>query len=313
MSTIGKYHLLAHSVIINLMKVILAVSGGIDSMVMLNMIYRSKKYSSHDIILAHFDHGIRENSHQDADFVEKIAAQFGLEFTKQTAKLGAGTSEATARSARYNFLVNLAKQKNAVIFTAHHLDDLIESAAINFLRGTSWRGLAALDGNYDVEIVRPFLEPSYFSNFFSYPPTKSDLYIYSAKHNIHFREDPTNSSDEYLRNRLREQLHNFPLTNKLEIYALWQNQKILKRAIDHEINNIINCAIESQKWSRAWFTELSDNVALELLRAGTRNAGVYATQPQLFDFLHAIRTYAPGKYFNLPDRLIRLEKDFFVL
>lgn len=280
-------------------------------MVMLDMIYRAKKYSPHDIIVAHFDHGIRENSHQDADFVKKIAAQYELEFTQQTAKLGAGASEAAARSARYNFLVNLAKQKNAVLFTAHHLDDLVESVAINFLRGTAWRGLAALDGDYNREIVRPFLEPDYFSDFFPHPPTKSDLYIYGSKHNLHFREDPTNSSDEYLRNRLREQLRNFSFANKLEIYQLWQKQKNLKQEIDGLIADLIPPS--SSPWQRSWFDHLDDKIALELLRAGTSRAGISATRPQLLDFLHAIQTYSPGKYFNLPSHLIRLEKDFFVL
>ena len=83
------------------MKKILAVSGGIDSVVMLHLLKDEAP------IVAHFDHGIRPNSHEDAEFVEKLASGYGLEFEVGRAKLGAECSEATARTARYDFLRDL--------------------------------------------------------------------------------------------------------------------------------------------------------------------------------------------------------------
>lgn len=287
-------------------KLILAVSGGIDSMVMLDMVYRSGEYSSGNIIVAHFDHGIRENSAEDAKFVEKIAKSYGLEFVKDIAQLGSSTSEAEAREARYSFLLELAQKYQAPILTAHHLDDLVESIAINLIRGTGWRGLVVLD---TPNIVRPFITPEIIS--MDTPWDKKAVLKYAAEHNIVFRQDPTNYEDKYLRNRIRESLTEFPDQKKRELYALWRRQRDLKREIDRLIAEIIPPS--GSPWQRSWFNNLDESVALELLRAGTLEAGISATRPQLRDFLQAIRTYAPGKYFNLPNRLIRLEKNYFVL
>ena len=295
------------------MKVILAVSGGIDSMVMLDMIYRGQLYSPHDIIVAHFDHGIRTNSAADAEFVAHIAEQHGLEFVLGSGELGPDASEAQAREARYRFLSQLAKTRDATIFTAHHLDDLVESIAINYLRGTGWRGLAALDR---ADIRRPLLEPDLLSaNSSNYPPLdKAAVFRYAAQHRLHFREDSTNSSDEYLRNRLRHQMNSLALTRqkKLQLYTLWQKQKTLKRAIDQAVAELL--PPQGEAWQRQWFHNLDGGIALELLRAGTLRAGISATRPQLKYFRQAILTYASGKQFNLPnDRLVRLTKNHFWL
>lgn len=285
-------------------KIILAVSGGVDSMVMLDMICRSGQYSSGDITVAHFDHGIRENSAEDAAFVERKVKDYGVEFRLGEGELGRGASEAEARAARYDFLHSI--DPFATIFTAHHLDDLIETVAINLIRGTGWRGLAALD---TPGVKRPFLEMDMFYE----PMDKAAIMEYAAKRRLEFREDPSNSWDEYLRNRVRHQMNNSPLDfeQKIAIYRLWQAQKRLKSEIDPSIVQLLP---EDKIWQRAWFRNLEPNLALELLRAGTLRAGIAATRPQLEDFRQAILNYAPGKYFNLPgDRLIRINKNNFEL
>lgn len=303
------------------MKIILAVSGGVDSMVMLDMIYQCGHYSPRDIIVGHFDHGTRPSSKDDADFVENIVARkYHLPFFCQKDNLGEEVSEEVARTHRYDFLRHLAsdlatpqtadpsgtKPDRPKIFTAHHLDDLVESVAINLLRGTGWRGLSALD---TPGIIRPFLAPESMGT--DTPWDKKAILKYAAKHSITFRQDPTNSSDHYLRNRVRQKLTNFPSSKKQEIYHLWQKQKSLKQ----EINDLVVklAPPHGSPWQRSWFDDFDDKAALELLRTGVLSAGISATRPQLRDFLHAIRTYAPGKYFNLPNCLIRLEKDHFVL
>ena len=183
-------------------KIILAVSGGVDSMVMLDMICRSKQYSSHDIIVAHFDHGMRENSAEDAEFVRRKAEEYSVKFYLGHGELGEETSEARARTVRYNFLHSI--DPFATIFTAHHLDDLVETMVINLSRGTGWRGLAVLDMP---SIRRPFLETEMFYE----PLDKAAILEYAAKRQLSFREDQSNSSDEYLRNRIRHQMNNFPM------------------------------------------------------------------------------------------------------
>lgn len=312
-------------------KLILAVSGGIDSMVMLDMIYRSGEYSSGNIIVAHFDHGTRPSSKNDTFFVkETIANKYNLTTFIAEGNLGEDVSESVARKHRYDYLFYLAhnfmpgpqtiylsatepgKPKVGLehpipkICTAHHLDDLVESIAINLIRGTGWRGLVVLD---TPNIVRPFITPEIIS--MDTPWDKKAILKYAAEHNIVFRQDPTNYEDKYLRNRIRESLAEFPDQKKRELYALWRRQRDLKREIDRLIAEII--PLSGSPWQRSWFNNLDESVALELLRAGTLEAGISATRPQLRDFLQAIRTYAPGKYFNLPNRLIRLEKNYFVL
>lgn len=273
---------------------ILAVSGGIDSMVMLDI------FKDEDIIVAHFDHGTRPSSLEDATFVRNQATKHQKVFQTARSELGEGASEETARKARYQFLYDLANQyRPAEIYTAHHLDDLIESIIINIVRGTGWRGLAILD---TPGIRRPFLEPDQTMD-------KKAICLYAAQRQLTFREDPTNSSDEYLRNRIRHQMNDS--IQKTALYSLWQKQKELK----HEIDDLVATLLpENHIWQRTWFTKLDQNIALELLRAGTLRANISATRPQLENFRQAILTYAPGKYFNLPnDHLIKLTKTTFEL
>lgn len=292
-------------------------------------------YSSDEIIVAHFDHGIRRNSREDAEFVRQLAKDHGLNFVMKRAELGEATSEAEAREARYNFLMETAGL-HGEIYVAHHLDDLIETVRINFLRGTGWRGLAAMDRP---GVRRPLLEAEMIFE----PMDKRAIFEYAAKRGLCYREDPTNADDEYLRNRIRHEMNNHGLNfeQKLEIWKLWQAQKRLKREIDQAVAEILPEV--DKAWSREWFRELvgrenaakksrnrSDSarkdaeiggemearswrlVALELLRAGTLRAGISATRPQLEEFRQAILSYQPGKKFNLPgDKLVKLTKDDF--
>lgn len=287
-----------------------------------------------DIVVAHFNHGTRESAMSDLSFVYRVAEdRYHLTRIRGgMADLGENVPEETAREQRYQFLRGVAfaepitgeiKLEPATegetrrayeipipqIYTAHHLDDLAESVTINLIRGTGWRGLAVLD---TPGIRRPFLEPELLPKSLrsSAPFDKKTIYQYAAKHNIIFRQDPTNYEDHYLRNRVRVKLENF--TDKLALYNLWQAQKKLKTEINEIVNNLLPEV--NQPWQRAWFRNLDQKVALELLRAGTLRAGISATRPQLERFRQAILTYAPGKAFNLPkDKLVTFTKtDFFI-
>lgn len=278
-----------------MMKKILAVSGGIDSMVLLDLFKNDPA-----VVVAHFDHGTRESSATDAEFVRQKAAALGLPFFTACGHLGENISEELARKARYDFLYQLAQDLPGTIYTAHHLNDLAESIAINLIRGTGWRGLAALDS---AQIRRPFLEPSMRMD-------KKQIRIYAAEHHLIYREDPTNNSDHYLRNRVRPKLQSF--TSAEQLYQLWQQQQALKQQLDQTIAELLPPV--GQPWQRSWFTNLDTNIALELLRAGLSHIGVSATRPQLENFRQAIINYSPGKYFNLPNNyLVKLNKTNFTL
>ena len=294
-------------------KIILAVSGGVDSMAMLD--FCGKVYNPEDLIVAHFDHNLRENSHEDLEFVRRVAQEKNLQFVSEKAPVGICKSENSAREKRYDFLRKVANENQAEIFTAHHLDDLAETVVINFIRGTGWRGLAVLDAP---GIRRPFLETEHFFE----PLDKAAILEYAAKRNLNFREDQTNFEPDFLRNRVRENMR-LAFESKLEIYNLWQKQKNLKREIDAAITEIL--PKPGVKWLRKMFINLEKltvenndetyhKIALEILRAGTLRAEISATRPQLDDFYQAILNYAPGKNFNLPnDKLVKINRIDFEL
>lgn len=274
------------------MKKVLAISGGVDSMVLLHM-FRNDP----DVVVAHFDHGTRPSSAEDAKFVEATAKKYGLPFYLGRAKLGAKVSEEQARISRYEYLEKVAKGLDGEIYTAHHLDDLTESMAINLVRGTGWRGLVPF-GN--TAIRRPFTDIK--------PMAKADILRYAAEHNLSFRQDPTNTSEQYLRNILREKLDSATKKEFLKIYHVMNNLKI---EIDATLDEFLP---ENGVYERAWFSNLDDATAIEILRAGLLRADISITRPQALDFLNAIRTYKPGKHFNLPgDRLIKMSKTNFTL
>src|SRR5690606_31809517 len=86
------------------------------------------------VVVAHFDHGIRPDSTEDRRLVQQVAASHGLQFVYHNGSLGSGASEDLARRARYDFLHKLRMATNAkAIITAHHQDDLLETAVYNML------------------------------------------------------------------------------------------------------------------------------------------------------------------------------------
>ena len=183
------------------------------------------------------------------------------------------------------------------INTAHHADDLLETIIINFLRGTGWRGLAPFSSP---DIERPLLTS-----------TKNHLRTYAAEHQVTYREDPTNHEDNYLRNRVRTAITSLSPTLKSQLLELSKRQTALR----HELEQTLSTTLPADHfYPRAWFLELDDTLALEILRSALARVNISVTRPTLQEFLAAIRTYAPGKQFNLPgDRLVKMHKDHFML
>ncbi len=284
------------------MRYILAVSGGVDSVVLLDMLASGKlpaisSAPSDEIIVAHFDHGIRNDSAEDARFVETLAKKYGFLFESKREELGARASEEVARERRYAFLRELAKRHNATIMTAHHADDVVETIAINFVRGTGWRGLAVLDSP---GIVRPLLDVS-----------KSELIRYANEQKLDWHEDSTNSDTRYLRNTVRQQLTHIDPDVRL-LLGLYRNRQVfLKKEIDTETQKLIGSA----PYSRYLLTNVSDRAGRELLRAiFLRESGISLTRPQLARALHAVKALKAGKRFEAAAGLtIRLTKGEFVV
>lgn len=226
---------------------IVAVSGGVDSVVLLDMLATHNLETAifgfdPSFIVAHFDHGIRTESADDAQFVATLAKKYGLPFEHDRAGLGTGASESLARDARYKFLRQCCKKYNAAgIVTAHHRDDVIETAVINVLRGTAWRGLASLTSHSlqnDLSIIRPLLHK-----------TKKELLSYAKNNNLQWVEDATNQDQRYLRNNLRIsvlpklQRADPEFIEKLSSYI--QCTQELKIAINEQLESLLKQCVES--------------------------------------------------------------------
>lgn len=176
-------------------KLLLAVSGGIDSMVLLHL-FKSLKY---DITIAHCNFGLRgEESNGDEKFVKEYANHNNIKIfitrfnTVSFADDNKLSIQVAARQLRYIWFHQLLEEKNLdYILTAHHLDDSIETALINFTRGTGIEGLTGIPQQND-KIIRPLL------NF-----TRQEIEEFAKNHEIKWREDSSNASDKYLRNKLR--------------------------------------------------------------------------------------------------------------
>lgn len=255
--------------------IVVAVSGGVDSVVLLDILAKS---GQDNLIIAHVDHGIREDSASDARFVEKLAKEYRAKFESKTLHLGKNTSEDTARIARYDFLRSIADKYQARIATAHHGDDVIETIAINVTRGTGWRGLAVLGAK---DIDRPL------TSMF-----KSEIYEYAKSNELDWREDSTNATDRYLRNRLRVKCQTLNEDEKLQLLSLWSRQRELTGEIDEEVGGLITNA-------RHFYIMNSEKVGIEVLRNYLIEHNVRLTTPQLRRVLHAVMTMHPGKQFAL--------------
>lgn len=178
--------------------ILAAVSGGLDSMVMLHLLSRS----NHQVIVAHCNFQLRgDESDADEKLVIDHTRTYGMEvFTKKfnlsESHPGMGTQEA-AREARYAWFETLANERGInVIATAHHLNDQAESILHHFVRGASVRGLIGMKVlSKRTRIFRPLLRIS-----------KDQLKSYASENNIAYREDSSNSSTKYTRNKLRHDI-----------------------------------------------------------------------------------------------------------
>lgn len=170
---------------------VVAVSGGVDSMVLLDLLRQKPRLQ---LTVAHFDHGIRPDSAEDRKLVQRIAKGYNLPFVYAQGHLGSKASEALAREARYAFLRQVQAEQGArALITAHHQDDMLETAILNLLRGTGRLGLSSLKNRSD--LVRPLLDW-----------TKKDIREYAEEHDLVWAEDTTNSDERYLRNYIRHNI-----------------------------------------------------------------------------------------------------------
>lgn len=198
--TIEKYQLLEEGE-----RVVLAVSGGPDSVALLHVLLNLAPLYHLSLHVAHLNHMFRgEEARADAVFVAALAQSYRLPATiasrdvpalRRKARLSA---QEAARKARYQFLEEVARATGAQkIALGHQADDQAETVLLNFLRGSGLAGLGGMPPRRG-KFIRPLIEV-----------TRKEIETYNAYHHLSFREDASNQKPLYLRNRLRHEL--FPL------------------------------------------------------------------------------------------------------
>ena len=176
-------------------RVVVAVSGGPDSLALLSVLREILPAVPLHLTVAHFDHAWRPDSQDDRNFVASMAAKWGYEF--QTARAAGGTphTESAARTARYAFLRRIAGETNSTaIALGHTQDDQVETLLLHLLRGSGSRGLGAMRRR-DRDLARPLLDIS-----------RHQIETYLARLHLTPRRDPSNEDPRFTRNRLRQQL-----------------------------------------------------------------------------------------------------------
>ena len=210
-----KHHIAQDFPFLGNKKLLLATSGGLDSMVMAHLFHKLK----YEVALVHCNFQLRGmESFGDQNFVQEYAeaneipifvTQFDTEAFAKDYKL---STQVAARDLRYNWFYELLETENYdYILTGHHADDNVETFLINLSRGTGLEGLVGIPEQND-KIIRPLL-------LFS----REDIANYANEHDIQWREDSSNASDKYLRNKIRHDL--VPLFKELNPQFIASFQK----------------------------------------------------------------------------------------
>ncbi|MCO6432626.1 MAG: tRNA lysidine(34) synthetase TilS [Deltaproteobacteria bacterium] len=242
-------------------KLLLAISGGRDSVAMLHAITSLRKLYKLHLEIAHVDHALRPASKKDAEFVGRLAEQSGCEFhLMRCGKKPAGANiEAWARLQRYEFFEKIrVARKLEFTVTAHTANDVAETLLMRLVSNKDLRTIDPLDFNR--ALIRPILAV-----------TRSEIDRYVSKHSLHFREDETNRDTRFLRNRVRRKL--LPLLAKEFDERIAETLSERAAVIDEDIRGLYDVgrphakALAAMEWgSRNWFLQLR-NALLSLPKA----------------------------------------------
>ena len=224
-----------HKLITVRQKVLLAVSGGIDSVVMLDLFHKA----GFKFDIAHCNFKLRLfESDDDELFVRALAHKYNVDIfvnwcnTKNYAENHKLSIQEAARELRYSWFNHVCNINNySLVAVAHHQDDLIETFFINLFRGAGIKGLKSIPVTRQ-NIIRPIM----FA-------TRSDIEQYAIDNKLKYREDSSNSTDHYLRNRIRH--HLLPKIEELSPGA----SDSIKKSIDnlHDSDLLLQSCIENRK------------------------------------------------------------------
>ena len=272
----------------------MAVSGGVDSVVLLHSFLDLSKEYDLKLHVAHLDHGLRNSSKRDANFVEELSSRLGVQYTVKridvVRRKGESLEEA-ARRVRYGFLRGLRETLNFdVIATAHHKSDLSETILYRMVRGTGVRGLIGMRPRSG-DIIRPLM-------IF----TREEIERYASDNKLRYVVDETNFDLKYARNFIRHEV--IPLLKNLNpsiedsLFRLSQNAAMFQDYLD----GIVAREMESLRKLKLGFDfPVKDHELLnsEMIRKVVEN--LTGKIPSWLDVKRAINTLNKGKKTKLWD------------
>ncbi len=271
-------------------KFVLAISGGADSMVLLDLFLTLSQKNPISFCVANLDHKIRKESANEQQWLSSFCAEKGIRFYGQRAdikalksSMGATASlEELARNERYRLFKKIKQEFQAKwVVTAHHKDDLLETFFLRLLRGTGLNGINTLN-KVDRSFLRPLL--GYF---------KEELLNYAKERNLFYFEDYSNKDTQFLRNRIR---------HKMIPFLLKEFGESVKEILVRDIDNLKNAdrvvtEIVNKDIQKARFTNDSVTISQHFLKD--------KSQSYLYEFL--IRLYQ--KWNRTPSGLTGVKLD----
>ncbi len=298
--------------------VLLCVSGGIDSMALLDIFSSLKDELNIKLALCHLNHNLRgAEAARDQGFVEKAAKERGLDFYTRTLAEGElkdggeGSLQERAREARYAFFAEAAKELNATrIALAHNKDDQAETVLMRILKGSGLKGLSGMPAVRE-PYIRPLIEVS-----------RAEIEQYVKERGVGFVEDSSNKNIKYLRNRLRLDL--IPLLEsdynpmiKEALSSLSAMAETDYSFIENEASTLFNSALESEGEGALVFSReplagahpaLSARVFLMAVRA-LKGSSKEFYRAHVESFLNLIRSIEPAASVDLPGGL-KLRREY---
>jgi len=286
---------------------VVAVSGGMDSMVLLDHLIQLKELRSLTLIVAHIDHQKRQSSSEDAAFVENYAHKHNLAY--YLLKLTFDHSENFhdyAHKKRYDFFVEVAKQTQAnKIVLAHHLDDLAETILMRLARGSSFEGYQGIQ------------ERAYYQTFPVIRPmlyiTKESIQAYQQSKHIPFCVDESNDEDDYTRNRFRHHIvpllknENPKFLEKMKQFSFYQAKTyaFIHQETTHYLNTV-NKRDNLFSFSKLQFEKQPEIIQIEAIKTMvnrlTHNQ-VELTFTNMNDMVQLILSDKPHLEYHLGDNL----------
>jgi len=289
-------------------QILVTVSGGIDSVVMLDLFTRS----GFSCQIAHCNFELRgEESDGDEEFVKTLAVKYGLQFyckhfqTKEFANENGISLQMAARTLRYKWFEDIRGTQNLnVIATAHNQDDVLETFFINLTRGTGIKGMTGISNKVG-RVIRPLLFAS-----------RNDIIAYATSRKLQFREDSSNVSEKYTRNKIRYKI--LPLLE--EINPNFRSSLIETIRKLHDASVIYENEINEQRKDIVRKEKQTHYIDLEKIKdLPNKNTYLYEfltsfhfTQQQITHIQEAIHS-TPGKqFFSATNRLVK-DRDFLII